>query len=465
MRDAHRARLPACRIEVVLLESCGRPPAVAAGEHANDLVRVDQPPPARLDHLALVVGRRLERGGHGRTDRDLHAAAGEVAHDQLDGLGRHAPHAVAEPKPHHDLLQAQVPRRRHEPARDVLDGGRIQRDRRTDRDRDAVPVQAPARVARAPQRSEGARRLMEHPLEPGDVQGRVVHLVRGPAPHLGEHEQPLVLRHRPAPCPEAVHIVGARQALEGEASEAREADARGGLRVQPEKARILARAGRPANHRAVQVPSARAAERQGAALGRQRRHVERLRHRAHDGLWILAVLVGHHHLDGVHGGPPRHDVARRDRTAYLLDRATHARDRARHADHHPPVGQVDALGAQRCGANLPERHRFVGREEAEQVGGERDVAPACIGLEQPPSHAIEEVPGCGREVEQHRRRRWARAGRRAREPRRDALAGALGLLLERGALEDHGVRLDGGVGQRIGNEPAHCRDAAERVRE
>ena len=462
---AHRPRLVAFRIEVVLLERGGGTGAVAACDHTDDLVRVDVPPPARLDHLALVVRRRLERGGLGLAHRDLHAAPGEIAHDQLDGLGRRAPHAVAEPEPDHDLLQPQVPRRRRKPLGDLLESRRIQRDRRADDDGDAVPVQAPTRIARAPQRAERARRLVKQPLEASDVHSRVVRLVGGPTAHLGEHEQPLVLGHRTAPSPEAVHVVRSGQALEDEAPEAREADACGDLRVQPEEARVLARTGRPGNHRAVHVATAPAAERHRAALGRQCRRVERIHHRRDDGLRILAILVGHHHFDRGHGGPSGHELARRDRAAYPLDRASRARDRARHPDYHPPVGEVDALGPHRSGANRRERHQLVGREEAEQVSGERDVAPMGVGLEQPASHAVEDLPGRGREVEQHRLRRWARASGRAREPRSNALGGEFGALLEGGALEDRGVRLDGGVGQRIGNQRPHRRDAAERVRE
>src|SRR5262249_4141207 len=143
-------------------------------------------------------------------------AAGEIAHDELDRLRRRAPVAVAESDPDDDLLEPEVARRWRQPVRDVLERRGVDRDGRADGDGDAVPVEAPTRIARAPERPQGVRRLVKQSLEAGDVRRRVARVVGRPAAELGNYEQPLVFGHRPAPSEEAVDVVGARQALEGE---------------------------------------------------------------------------------------------------------------------------------------------------------------------------------------------------------------------------------------------------------
>ena len=65
--------------------------------------------------------------------------------------------------------------------------------------------------------------------------------VRGAAAHVGEHEDALVAADLAAAQVEAVDVVGRLEALELEAPQAIEADAGGGLRVQPVQLHVAPR--------------------------------------------------------------------------------------------------------------------------------------------------------------------------------------------------------------------------------
>jgi hypothetical protein len=184
-----------------------------------------------------------------------------------------------------------------------------------------------------------------------------------------------------------------------------------------------------------------------------------------DGITILSVLSGDDDLDGVHGGPPIDETTRSDRAACALHRVRHPIDRARHADHDVSIRKVDALRVDRSAPGRRECHRTVGCIEPQEVGCERDAAPARIGLEQPASHAVEDVAWRRREIDENRRRRGTRGDGGGREPGLDAPRGVLDPALEGRALEDHGVRRDRRVGQRVRDEPPHRGDAIERVRQ
>src|SRR5262249_22573584 len=127
--DGDRAALEALG-EVVLLEGPGGDPwtgpdaaghgtAATAGEHAHDLVGVDETPAARLDDPALVLAARLERLGVRLALLDLHARAGEVGDHELDRARRARRRlAVEHLEAHEHLLEAEVARRGREPARE-----------------------------------------------------------------------------------------------------------------------------------------------------------------------------------------------------------------------------------------------------------------------------------------------------------------------------------------------------------
>ena len=99
------------------------------------------------------------------------------------------------------------------------------------------------------------------------------------------------------------------------------------------------------------------------------------------------------------------------------------------------------------------------------MGGQGDRAAARIAVAEPAPDPIEDAPRRIRQVEEHVLGRRRRLGLRRREPGLDLLAGALGLALDAGPLEDHVARLEGGVGDRVGDQRRACRRCAkQRVR-
>ena len=91
-RDGERPRRRG--MEIVLLE--GRPcAAVAPGQHADDLVGIDESTAPRLDDPPVVLARRLERRRGWRSQGELHVAAGEIADDHLHLVVRRRRRSVA----------------------------------------------------------------------------------------------------------------------------------------------------------------------------------------------------------------------------------------------------------------------------------------------------------------------------------------------------------------------------------
>jgi len=235
---------PLCRgIEVVLLEAAGRDPVLvqlhrarSAGEHADDLVGVDQVPAARLDHLALVVLGRLEGVVMGLSPGELHATAGGIRDDDLDRPRRCVGRlAVQHVEPHHHLLESEVTCGRREPTGESLHELRLDVDGRRREQHDAVPLHAPARIAHAQVVAQTAAGLEVVALERGHVEAGLVPLdIVGRAPaHVGEHEDALVPGDLGAAHVKAVDVLGRIQPLDLEVAQAVEIDARRGLGMNP----------------------------------------------------------------------------------------------------------------------------------------------------------------------------------------------------------------------------------------
>ena len=248
-RDADRSGRALGRIEVVLVEGADRqhrtPIAlgvffghalarlVAARQHADDLVRVDEPAAPRLGDLAFIGRRRHERRLARPAPGQLEPARCHVRTDDLDLARRIVrPLGVEQLQPHDGLLDAEVADGREQLARHALRGDRVEPHRVRHVHHQPVPVQEPPRIADAEVEAQGTRALLERALEDRGEQLGVVALGRRARAHVAEHEQPLVFGILLRARGEAVDVLGRPQPLEVEIAVARQVDARGRLGVQ-----------------------------------------------------------------------------------------------------------------------------------------------------------------------------------------------------------------------------------------
>jgi hypothetical protein len=110
------------------------------------------------------------------------------------------------------------------------------------------------------------------------------------------------------------------------------------------------------------------------------------------------------------------------------------------------------------------RERRGGVEPA-QVRGEGDGPAPRIGVGDPVPDPVEDAARGLDQVAQDLLGGCLGLGLGGGEPDLEPLAGALGLALDRGPLEDHVARLEGGVRHRIGHEAAHAGQPLEGVLE
>ena len=194
--------------------------AVRAGEHAHDLVRVDEPAAAGLDHLALVLRGGPQRVAPRFAHLQREVRAGDVRdHEFAFDRGRCEICAVERAQPHDHLLEPEVARGRRELAREAIDEARINHDFWREMNRDAVPLQAALGIAQREVITERARRLEEQVLERRHVQRRFAPRVGRARAQIAEHEHALVARFLAALAPERVEALGCGQPLEGELRE------------------------------------------------------------------------------------------------------------------------------------------------------------------------------------------------------------------------------------------------------
>ena len=472
-----RAHRVGVGVEVVLLERPGGQRLLArelhgsrrTREHADDLVRVDQPAAARLDDLALVVLRGLERLVMGRAPGELEPAAGRVGEHDLDGLRRRlGPRAVEHVEAHHDLLEAEVSRRRIQAARERVDQLAIEVDRRRRGEHQPVPLEPPARVAQLEMVAQAARGLEEVALERRDVQARLapVGLVgRAPA-HVGEHEQALVAGDLRAARVEAVDVLGRLEPLDRELAQPRQIDPRGGLGVDAVEIAVFAHRRRAVAERVLEREMHRAPaggeQREREALGGERR-AEQRRDRLRDARHRILVGNRHEQLDRVDAAARRADRRGARGAAEPLQRRPEVR-RLRHAAEHDAIArQVEALDVHRTHDARGVGERPLVRVQPPDVRGDRDRAPARIGVGEPAPDAVEHRARRSREVGEHRFGRVRDRGLGGREPALHLLGGALGLALEPRPFEDRIARFEREVGERVGDVAAQARDALEHV--
>ena len=298
-------------------------------------------------------------------------------------------------------------RRRRQAPRDVGDRVRMERDGGAEHDHQAIPVQA----------AERAHRLMEHALERRDVPLRPLVTRRVAAADLGEEEEPFVLGARPTAAEEAIEIVCAREALEREIGETRQADARRCLGMQSVEVRLLAHARTVGDERAVHVAAARIDERNRAAPRRTRRR-QRRAHGLGQRVHVVGLVAGHEDLERVRGRAAAVHPSVGDRSGRVGGDRRGVAGRAGDADDDTPVVELDPP---RRGADDGGDRRRARRVGSQDVGGGRGAAPARIGVGEPAADLIEHLARRGGELQQHVDGRPAVLDRRRRRPGCDAL--------------------------------------------
>ncbi len=282
VRPVHRDQARAL-VEVVLDEHPGRQVGLrltGRREHPDQLVRIGQPPLAHPHDFLRVLGDRPNDLGGRLVELKRHAVAGRErhAHDRVAKL----PGLVRDAGAEDNLLQAQPLGLGAEPPRDRLELFALQVERRPDVQQDAVPLEAIAGRPAQLHAANGRQRFHQHPVEMGDLHQPAPPIPdRGDVPHLGDREQPLVLRVVACDPVEEIDILDRRQAVDEEVSQPPQLQPLGHHRVQAAIQLLLPEAPRPGP--------------EGVALRAARR-----RHH---------VLTGDHH----------HDAADRTVEAHLVE--------------------------------------------------------------------------------------------------------------------------------------------------
>ena len=450
-------------------------PAVgAAGEHAHDLVGIDEPAPARLDHLALVGGGAARAVPcAARASASSMRLPVEVGDHDLERCAAAAPGGSRS-----SSAGARPPSRGRggaSRARGVAPSAR--RASRVEEDRgrrrtsdDAVPLQ-PALADRAAPRvvRSAARGLVEGALEGGDVQRAASRPSSGERPRTSastnRRSSPGSVR---AAAVEAVEVVGRRQALERRicARRARSMRARrlgmdavqrrrsasqplgavleGAVRGRGRRARRATvtrqrRAGRSPS--AARAPRARASSLGGRRPGRTARARDPARR------------------CGARRRAPTRAQPRRRARARCGARRRRARSRrrrsrgasTRHGAAHASTTCASGASARTGGAGGP---RARSRAGADRRGSSQRA------------DAVEDAARRVGEVQQHVGRRRASGSRLRRgQPGLElARSCARPARSSRGPLEDRVVRLERGVGDaRRGTRPRSAAMRVERV--
>ena len=222
--------------EVVLDELARRQavvgPLARRGEDADDLVGVDEAPPAQRDHPAGVLVERLERL-LGRPPVAQRQAAVDGVGDLQHPLALLAGAGVGDAAAHRDLLQPHPFGHRREPLHQAADLVGLEADGGPDVEQDAVPQQALVGRAAELDGADGRHRLHEHPLQLGEVDDPAAVVGhRGEVAHLRYREQPLVVGVVVSDAVEEEDVLGRGEPLDGEVFEPPELEALGHHRVE-----------------------------------------------------------------------------------------------------------------------------------------------------------------------------------------------------------------------------------------
>ena len=274
------------------------------------------PAPARGDDAQRALVERSERLRRRIVDLDDDIAPRrrEEAQHPVAHRGAEAQAAVD-----HQHLDAEAGGLGREALDQRADVGRPQVDHRPHVQEDPVPDQPPARLAARLEAADALQRLHQHELELGERRDAALLVAhRGEVAHLGDREQPLVLRVRAAAAVEQVDVLGRRQALDRELAEPPQAQAVRHHRVQA------------AEHLVLDQPVGAGPEREGAdgghaqaAFGRRDAdddpvHARRQRDRGEDRvqplgghvLGVVHVEVGDGEVAGRRGGGPGREAVR-----------------------------------------------------------------------------------------------------------------------------------------------------------
>jgi hypothetical protein len=111
------------------------------------------------------------------------------------------------------LFETEVSRSWREAARQARRNLIVEEYRRRSEDRDAIPLQSPARVPQSEMVSQGSGGVEEDALERSQVQCRLVAVLGRATSEVSEYEHSLVTRYLPRPQVEAIDVVRGIQAL------------------------------------------------------------------------------------------------------------------------------------------------------------------------------------------------------------------------------------------------------------
>ena len=308
---------------------------------------------------ALV--ERAQRLGRRIVDLDDDALPGR-REDAQDALAL-APVGLAQAALDEQHLHAEAGRGGSHPAHDRVDLLRAQVDHRPDVQKHAVPLQPAARLAVRLEAADSRERLDEHALELGQGDRTAVGVAHGgQITHLGQGEEPLVVRVGAAHTVEEVDILDRGQPVEREAREPGQAQSVRHRRVQAAQRLIL------------DEPLRRGPERERG----QRRHAAAL----------LRPADGHHHA--VHAGGQHHAG---ERGVQLLGERRAGRGLRRRVDVEVGHRQVAAGHRRRpvrkrVGGTLELGKRHVRRRELTArslaaVAGEQERMPVQRRLVEP----------------------------------------------------------------------------------